>query len=120
MKTIRHLLIALASGALAMAFLTAAVDQENRAASAGEVETLRKRVAALERKLASLEDRLQGQRNRAPMTPFQPVPPGVWRTNWQSPRGLNLPLPAPAPPEHWGKGEFRGQPFYLIPAEERL
>jgi len=120
MKTIVSRIGAIvALGAIALV-LTGAVNDDDRTASGREVEELRALVKSLEDKVATLENRIQQMENRnVPMTfrtfpQFKFSPPKV-----PGHPGFVVPLPKADPPKHWGKGEFNGHQYYIVPLQER-
>lgn len=116
MRTIPSRLAQLATLAAAAWIFTGAVQEEDRTASVREVEQLRGLVKSLEKKVATLESRIHQMENR---NYFHPVPPSNLLPLKPGQPGFVVPLPKPEPPKIWGKGEYNGWPYYIIPVQER-
>ena len=116
MKTTASRLAQFAALAGAAFFFTGAVQDDDRTASAREVEQLRGLVRSLEEKVASLETRIHQMENRSY---FHPVPPSKSLPSIPGQPGFIVPLPKQEPPKIWGKGEYNGWPYYIIPVQQR-
>lgn len=116
MKTIASRFAQIATLAVAALIFTGAVPEDDRSASAREVEQLRGLVKSLEKKVATLEGRIHQMENRSY---FHQVPPSHSLPPIPGQPGFVVPLPKQEPPKVWGKGEFNGWPYYIIPVQER-
>ena len=116
MKAIALRLAQIAALTAAVAIFTGALPEDDRTASAHEVDQLRGLMKSLEKKVATLESRIHQMENRSY---FYQAPPNNSLPSIPGQPGFVVPLPKREPPKIWGKGEYNGWPYYIIPVQER-